>query len=257
MRPNELERLLWEQTEETISADDRGRLEAYLAANPAAERQHRNVKAFAELLGSVGHVEAPPDLPARIEAAVATRPRPRPRFSWSAVVSEMLAPQWRVRIAWAVVGLVVGMTATALMVADFGRTSRDDISRYYGAMASLERAGAAPLSVELPDALGTLGLSARDGALLVDLEVTRPVAGGVSFEVAGGGLAVASFKASASASCRVDAGAGSVVATVDGAGHVTARIALPAQAGVVIIRVAAGGKAIVERGLDVSKVSTQ
>ncbi len=257
MKPDELERLLWEQTEGTITADERARLDAYLASDPTAERQRREVKAVAELLSSVGEIAAPPALQVRIETAVAARPRPRRRFSWSATLSEVLAPQWRVRIAWAVVGLVVGMTATALMVADFGHTSREDISRFYGTMASLKEAGEPPLSVELPDSLGMLALSARDGVLLVELEVARPVAGGVAVEVVGGGLTVVTFETGASAAGRVEAGPGSVVATVAGVGHVTAKIGFPSQAGTLAVRVAMAGKTIAERGLDVSKVTGQ
>jgi hypothetical protein len=255
MKPDTLERLLWEQAEGTISAEDRSRLDAELASDPTAERQRRGVKAVAELLTSVGEVTPPPSLHARIETALAARPRPRPRFSFTAMINEVLVPQWRVRIAWAVVGLVVGMTATALIVADFGHTSREDISRFYGSMATLDTAGAAALEVALPDALGTLTLSARDAMLTVDLEVARPVAGGVAVEVAGAGLAVVSFRAGTAAGGRVDASAEAVVATADGAGHLTTKIGLPTRTGVLSVRVAVAGKTVVERGLDVSKVS--
>jgi hypothetical protein len=257
MKSDDLERLLWEQAEGTLAAEDRSRLEAELTANPGAERQRRGVKAVAELLTSVGEVAPPPSLQARIESALAGRARPRPRLSWAAMVSEVMAPQWRVRIAWAVVGLVVGMTATALMVADFGRTSRDDISRFYGTMATLETSGAASLEVALPDSLGTLTLAGREGKLVVDLEVARPVAGGVAVEVAGAGLEVVSFQAGTATAGRVDVSARAVVATAEGAGHFTTKIGLPTPSGVLAVRVAVAGKTVVARSLDVSKVTGQ
>ncbi len=251
MRPDELERLLWEHTEGTISADNRARLDAHLAANPTAEKQRRDVKVIAELLGSVRDIEPPPFLQSRIESAVAARPRPRGRFSWDGTVREMLAPKWRVRIAWAVAGLVVGVTATALMVADLGRTSREDISRFYGAMALPERTVAAALEIELPDALGSFALTPRGRGVVIRLDVTRPVSGGVTVELVAGGLTVESVESSGAAASRVEASGEAIVTALGSAGHVSARIGIPPRAESLTVRVSAAGKQVVERRIEV------
>jgi hypothetical protein len=245
MKQDELERLLWEQAEGSIAADERARLDALLAADPGAEQRRHGVMAVAEMLGSVAEVAPPPGLQGRITAAVAARQRSHPRASWSALVTDVLAPQWRVRIAWAVVGLVVGMTATALMVADFGHATREDISRYYGAMA---RPGAADGTVTpLPGGLGTISAGLAGGALALDLDVSREVGGGVRIEVAGGDLAVESF--SGTSASRVEVAPEAVAATLEEPGHLSVGIRVPQAAGAITVRIFADGKQILERSL--------
>jgi hypothetical protein len=244
VRPDELERLLWEQTEGTLSAADHARLDAYLAAEPTAERQRRDVKLIAGLLATVKEVDPPPALQKSIQTAILARPRPRPRLSLAGALQEMLAPKWRVRIAWAVVGMVAGVTATALIVADFGTTSRDDVARYYGSMAP--PTSGAPITLELPGSLGAVTLQSEDGAVAVDLAVTRPIDGGVAVELSGAGLAVASCEGSGATS-RVEASADGVLAELAGAGRLRMRTSLAPQTGSIVVRVSMAGRQIAER----------
>jgi hypothetical protein len=252
MRPDELERLLWEQTEGTLSAADRARLEAYLAAEPTAERQRRDVKLIAGLLATVKEVDPPPALQTSIQIAILSRSRPRPRLALAVALQEMLAPKWRVRIAWAVVGLVVGVTATALIFADFGYTSRDDVSRYYGSMVPPASAGS--FTLDLPHSLGALTLQSETGALDVDLAVTRQVDDGVAVELSGAGLAVASCEGSGAAS-YLEVSADAVMARLDGAGRMRIRINLSPGTGDVVARVSVAGRKLAERRLGPRKAS--
>ena len=102
MKPDELDRLLWDEVDEALDVAARERLEAALAAEPAGERRRQEVAECASLLAAVEAVPTPPGLRARIDRAIAARPTvlPRPPCGvWAGV----LAPRHRMHLAWAAV----------------------------------------------------------------------------------------------------------------------------------------------------------
>jgi hypothetical protein len=186
MKPDELDRLLWDDADGALDVAERERLEAALAAEPAGKRRRREVAECASLLAAVEAVPPPPDLRARIDRAIAARPSHRPRPAWRGVWDGVLAPRHRMHLAWAAV--LVGAIAAVLLLADGARLHDAGDSRFAGALLPEVVPFAGPETVDLADALGALTLSMRDGSLLCQLRLDRPADGGVRLTVTGGGV---------------------------------------------------------------------
>jgi hypothetical protein len=79
-----LERLLWQRADGELSAQDRDRLEALLAEEPAARATERELAEVADLLARVEEQEAPTELRWRVMSSIGTASAPAPRVSWGA-----------------------------------------------------------------------------------------------------------------------------------------------------------------------------
>jgi hypothetical protein len=80
---------------------------------------------------------------------------------------------------------------------------------------------AGPETSELPDGLGALTLSMRDGSLVCQLRLDRAAAGSVRVTVAGDGVTVAELAASGVTAVPIPAARDAVGAVVTGTGSLT------------------------------------
>jgi hypothetical protein len=252
MRADEVERLLWEQAEGAISAADRERLAVALAADPRAARQRRDITACAELLAAVTDVPAPPALQASIERAIAARPYPRPRAAWREALAGLMVPQRRARLAWATAGVLLAVVTTALLVTDLGRAPGRGDERFYGALVPGRSTLSGAETALLPDGLGSLTLSARDGSLLCQLRLDRIVEGGVTLDVTGSGVTVGGFEADGVAASQIAAAPDAVGVASEGVGSVSLAVRAAATPQDVTVRVVAAGRTVFERKVGIT-----
>ena len=252
MRPDELDRLLWEQSEGAISAADRERLAVALAADPEADRQRRGVEACVELLAAVPEVPVPPALRPGIDRALAGREHPRVRVAQPSILERLLAPPQRPRLAWAAAGILFAVATTALLVTNSGPVAGGGDERFYGALVAGPVAPSGAETVLLPEGLGSLTLSGRDGALLCQLRLARAVEGGVSLDVTGSGVTVHGFESDGVAASQIASAANAVGVAIRGTGSATlvVRIAAPPQD--VTVRITAAGRAVFERAVGIT-----
>jgi hypothetical protein len=249
MRPDELERLLWDDAEGALDAAGRERLQQALDAVPEGELRRQQVADFAALLGAVNAVAPPPELRARIDRALAARPQPRPRPTWRDALAAALAPRRRALLAAA--ATVAVAVAAVLLLADAGRLPGAGDSRYAGALVPATAAPAEPETAVLPGGLGALALSVRDGALVCQLRLDRAAAGGVRLIVTGEGVTATALATDGVSAAPIPAGHDAVGAAVTGVGSLTlaARPARPPQA--LEVRVDVDGKQVLARRIEI------
>ena len=241
MNRDELDRALWELLDGELDDGARAALEARLAADPLARERLRQLEAMAGLLSGVERLDPPAELPAAIARAVARRPPGRPPLAAArAWIHELLAPRWRVRLAWACAGLAVGI-AVALLHPALRSAATDDVSRYYGAMVRPE-AAARPL-LELPEGRGRLTFD-RAGALL-GVSLGGPAAAEAStLEIAGPGLALRSVVERGEGARRVAVSERGVVVEWRGGGSLELAIEVPRSTSRLALRLVAGARQI-------------
>jgi hypothetical protein len=256
MRPEELDRLLWQDVEGELTAADRARLAAVLAADPDAARRRREVAACADLLAAVEEVPAPPALQASIERAVAARPHPRRRAAWREALAALFAPQRRTRLAWATAGVLVGVVATLLLLnGDPGRAPGGGDERFYGALVAGTAAPARPGTAALPDGLGSITLSVREGTLLCQLRLDRVVPGGVTLDVTGVGVTVGGFEADGVGASQIASAPDAVGVRVEGVGAASLTVRVGESPQDVTVRVVSAGGTVFERKVDITAAS--
>ena len=245
MKPDELDRLLWDDVEGALDAAGRERLKAALAAEPAGERLRREVAECASLLAAVEAVPPPPDLHARIDRAIAAHPSHRPRPAWRSVWAGVLAPRHRMHLAWAAV--LVGAIAAALFVADGGRSQGAGNSRFAGALVPGLAPFAGPETADLADGLGALTLSVRDGSLLCQLRLDRPVDGGVRLTVTGGGVTPGAVETIGVTVTAIEPVPDTVGVEAVGVGSASLAVRVARKPLELAVRVEAGGRTVFAR----------
>ncbi|MBI4916307.1 MAG: hypothetical protein HY825_10710 [Acidobacteria bacterium] len=255
MTRREIDRLLWDLVDGSISAADRARVEARLAGDAAAREQLAEIRSLSERLASVEELPVPEALPAGVERALAGRPAP-PRSSrvWAPWLDELFTPRWRVRLAWSAVGLAVGVACGVLLLSDIGLQGDEDVARFYGSVGQASSRDQAGLALELSDRAGRLTLR-RDGqALLLDLEVTGRSPAPVVLEIEGSGLAVEGLLAGGRASVEVDRGASRIAMAVEPASRSELRVTASGDQATVTLRVTAGEGRLLERTLRLDEI---
>jgi hypothetical protein len=142
MTNDDLERLVWDRVDGTISSEDEIRLERLLAADASARTRCGELEQMAGGLASIGSVTPPAELRPRIERALAGT---SPRWRRSAAPVRM----WRARFAYLAAGILLGLVAARLLLP----SAEVDRRLAAGAMTfpdsaltlSLERAGQAAI----------------------------------------------------------------------------------------------------------------
>lgn len=249
MNAAQLERLVWEQIDGTLSTEDRTRLEAFLASHPEAEAVRRQIVATADLLGAVAPVPPPPALPDDIARLLAARPAPRARRAfWRELGHEVLAPRWRARLAWATVGVCAGVALTVLLVADFGRSGEGDVSRFYGAM-HVQPQG---LAIELPESLGRVVLQRRGTSLIVAVSAERQPAQALTLDLEGPGMALGTYRADTRAASAVTVRPDRVTVLTNGSGDLLLELLAPPSR--VALRLRLGQAVVFERDIGLDQV---
>jgi len=249
MRTDELERLLWLDAEGELAAEERARLAALLAAHPAGERRRRDVAAFAELLAGVEDVPPPSGLAARIERAIAARPRPRPRAPWRGSLVRLLVRPHRAPLAWAAAGVLVAAAAVLLLATDPRRSPHGD-GRFVGALGAAPGEPAAGAEEALPDGLGSIALTGGQGALVCRLRVDRAIPGGLTVVASGAGVTMRALGGEGAATRVLPAAPDRAGCAVEGPGLVELEVRAPAGADAVVVRVAAAGATVFVRRVD-------
>ena len=246
MKPDELDRLLWDEVDEALDVAARERLEAALAAEPAGKRRRQEVAECASLLAAVEAVPTPPGLRARIDRAIAARPTALPRPAWRGVWAGVLAPRHRMHLAWAAV--LVGAIAAALFLADGGRSQGAGNSRFAGALLPGAVPFMGPETTELADGLGALTLSVRDGSLLCQLRLDRSVDGGVRLTVRGGGVTAGEVETAGVSVTRIEPAPDTVGIAAVGVGSASLVVRIARAPQDLAVRVdAAGGMVFARR----------
>jgi hypothetical protein len=180
-------------------------------------------------------------------------PRPASRV-WAPWLDELFTPRWRVRLAWATVGLAVGIAAGIVAVSGLRKPLAEDVSKYYGAMAHGRGAVGQGLRLALADASGALAVQ-RDGRILmIELAVDRPEAAPVVLALIGTELKLEGLQAGAQASVEVDSEGHRVTLTANPVGRSLLRVATPGEVAVVGLRVSAGERVLLEREIRVGEV---
>lgn len=246
MSAADLERLLWDLADGTIGAEDRARLEAHLARHPEDRAQLDRIRALGDLFASIPEIEPPPALRRGIERALASRALPREEpASWTAVLRELVAPRWPVRLAWAAVGLVLGAGVILLMLSDLGRVAGRDETKFYGAMHEPTKdAGAAGLALEVPPSLGRLTVWRQNGELTFDLAV-RDAPRGAMLELAGDGMALVSFGEVGVSVSTLRMASGRLTVIVEEGGRI--KVSVGSGGGPVRARLSSGGTTVLDR----------
>ena len=250
MSRRETDRLLWELIDGSLTPDDRDRLEASLAADADARARLAEMRSLARMLDSVEEVPVPETLPAAVERALAASragtDRPAPWWLW---LGELFAPRWRVRLAWAAVGLALGVGLGILAVADLRRSSAEDPSRYYGAMSQ-----AGGLRLALIDGSATLVLSREGPTLQIDVVVDRRDNPPLDLEVLGNDLILQDLQSNGKASMRVGPEGGRVVVRIEAASRATLHVRAAGEGAVVGLRASVGESVLLERRIRLDEV---
>jgi len=251
MSHDELERLLWEESDGTISGADRAALEELLERNDLAAHERHRVQACRDLLDSAGDVAPPPDLEAAIGRAIASLERPRRRPGGVIGFVQSLQPSRGVLVGLAAAAAVAGATILALVLADAGRLRPGDTGKLYGAagVTSGERGE----TVTLAEALGTLTITPGPSSLTCRLETVASIAGGVTLRVIGAGLAIERVEGDSADAAEVVQALDAVNVTFPEGGAVTVTVRVPESATSVTVRVVAAGKPLAERTVVVTK----
>lgn len=250
MKPDELDRLLWDDVDGELDVAERERLEMALAAEPAGKRRRREVAECASLLAAVKAVPPPPGLRARIDRAIAARPSHRPRSAWRGVWDGVLAPRHRMHLAWAAV--LVGAIAAVLFLADGGRSQGAGNSRFAGALVPGLAPFAGPETADLADGLGALTLSVRDGSLLCQLRLDRPVDGGVRLTVTGSGVTPGEIETAGVTVTSIEPVPDTVGVEAAGVGSASLGVRLARAPQELAVRVDAAGRTVFARRVGIA-----
>lgn len=255
MSQRELDRLLWELVDGTIDAAGRERLETHLAADADARERLAQIRTLTGLLDSVEELQPPEALKAAIDRALARRKvaHGRPRTSWT-WLGELFAPRWRVRLAWAIAGLAVGVAAGIILFSELARTAGDDVSRFYGAMTRDSQAERAGLAVELPGSLGTLTLRRHGQALLVSAAPRGEVGWDAVLELTGEGLTLQGLQSSGGTASALEVSSKRIAVRFVAATVAEVRVFVPASDTHVRVRLSIGERELVNRVFSVGDV---
>jgi hypothetical protein len=248
-RRREVDRLLWELVDGTIAPDDRARLEGRLSIEPDDRARLAEMRALAQMLDSVEELPAPETLPAAVERALAaSRAAVRSAPQWPRL-RELFAPRWRVRLAWATVGLALGIGLGILAVADLRRSAVQDVSHYYGAMTH-------DRGLRLAPADGSAGLTlSRDGsALRIGVSVDRAGGMPLTLEILGNNMTFKDLQSDGRASVEVGADGERIVVTLEPASRSTLLIGTAGEDAVLVFRATADKGVLLDREVRVIDV---
>lgn len=169
-----------------ISPRERGWLEKRLAADPEARQEAQRIETLSAMLEQLPEREPPPELPARIDSALAESAVRYPvQEDDVGLFSSILAVGWVPRLAYLAAGLVLGAFLYHAAHDRDGAWSSRDMEGVYGTI--LEPAGETEEVhiLSLADEAGRLALRRSDSTLLVELTLRDSRA--VDLTVGGGG----------------------------------------------------------------------
>ena len=244
MSDEELERLLWEQLDGTISPADCDRLQARLDRDREARACQRLIAAIASGLARIPEAEPPPGIRDAVAATTARQLRP-PRRGWGASLLEYLEPRWPVRLAWACVGLALALAALLVPPA-LHRAPSGEVAPYYGSLGPPSpRTG---WEIALPDGHGSLALV--QGATALELRLEGGGNGqGARIEIRAPGLALRSITTRGPGSTSSASGPLGLSVEIDPGGQAMAVIGLPSVSGMASVRLLVGGRVLLDEEL--------
>lgn len=199
-----LRQALWERQDGELPADERRWLEDRLAADPRARREAERVSRLAARLEELPEMEPPPELRARIEAALdraavgssasadtfsagrgdgdeaavhagdrGDRVTPSRERSGSAtspgLLTSIFGGHWRPRLAWLAAGLVLGAVAYHAARSLREPWSPGELEEVYGAILPPVEGTEEVLDLPLSGDAGTLVVAGRKSLLRVEL----------------------------------------------------------------------------------------
>lgn len=109
MTRDDLERLIWERLDGSITAEDAARLDDILATDAGAEKRYVELERLSGGLADLAHVTPPAELRPRIDRALASVAPPGRRRR-AAVGS------WSMRFAYLAAGIMLGLVAARLLI---------------------------------------------------------------------------------------------------------------------------------------------
>jgi hypothetical protein len=171
MTEADLERLFWEEFDGPPSATRLERLEELSHRRPEAKRQLEELRAVAAELESVEEVAPPPELRIAVRRLVADRPAHgqgagAPLLNW---LQQTLAGGWRPRLAYATLGVLVGVFCTYLVIGGPAPMSGTDRSRLSGTLNVDADVQPESLEVALADSAGSLRFDIDGTSLIATL----------------------------------------------------------------------------------------
>ncbi|UCG52825.1 MAG: anti-sigma factor [Candidatus Latescibacterota bacterium] len=179
MIDEKIEELMWLEIDESISANDRETLLAYLNAHPEAREYFDQIREMSALFGGVAEIEPPPELRTRIRTSIEmTSPswvhKDTRQTFWSQIRGVFEPrPAWRMAAA-AVVGMFVGIIGYHI-VSYNGETGKPlDNSQLSGTMTLLrdvDRRGPG-VDIEIPGASGSLTVQQDGSRVISELDVS-------------------------------------------------------------------------------------
>jgi len=244
MNRDQLEGFLWEWIDGEISEADLNRLEAYLAEHPEGREEHRRLLELSELLSSTEPVDVPAEQRGRIDSALATHQVPwrRQEVARGGRVRWCERP-WPLRLAYMAAGFVMGAVVVALLWGGPGSGWIGHEPALRGVMTNrvMDRE---KQRFDLAQNAGWLNVAGGSRLFRVELDLTR--SGKVKLFVEGGkgALRVESLDQGAASPIRVSAADRRVVVELTGPTRVTIGFAADRPAGVLHLRVTAGGETL-------------
>jgi len=245
-----------------LSPQEQDELHACLAADPSLSALRKEMQKLHEALSRVEAVDPPPELRARILAAIrpAMRPavsaaarEPRPRRSiFASIVAEWPSPALFRYAAAAAFGAAV--VAVGLKVSTLDTQTPADTGNLVGTMTSYRAPANTDKSFVLDTAAisGSVGTSIQNGMVVVDfdLSATQPVE--IIADYSRSGLAFSGFAQFEEASASVESGHGRVRFTQQDA-HQYAMFFSPAGegSGAIEFQFLADGELIRQEALEV------
>jgi len=244
----ELDPLLWELLDGTIDADGRAWLESRLAADADAREKLAQIRKLVGLLESVEELEPPETLKTAIDDALAGRriERVQPRGSWT-WLGELFAPRWRVRLAWAIAGLAVGVAGGILLFSELPRATDDDVSRFYGAMTRTPGVLISGQAIDLPDSLGTITVQRHGNALLLTVALARQAPPEATLALDGERLRLEGLSSRGAAVTLLEATAGHLALSCQKGSLAEIRLSMADPGAPLKVRLLAGQKELVNR----------
>jgi len=175
MRPDRLEELLWQRVDGTITPDEQGELETFLAEHPESKDLVREIARLAELLAPPDETAPPPALRGRIDEALAAATPPVhlgriPRT----VRARRWGDRWPPRLLPVAASLVLGVAIGYLLQPS--ATGTIDESLAVGAMGGVSvTPNAAPVIVDLGADTGRIVADRVGSELTVNIGLVRPL----------------------------------------------------------------------------------
>jgi hypothetical protein len=250
MRPERLEKILWERADGTIAPDELVKLEEFLAEHPDSKDLEREIARLAELLAPRDEMAPPAALRVRIDRALAAAKPPVHEVRIPRTVrARRWRDRWPARLLPVAASLVLGVAVGYLMQP--GATGPIDESQAAGAMRATTAATVgAPMIVDLGADTGRVVANRVGSDLIIDIDLVRELDLRLELDAADGEIRLTGIVDSAKSPSEVTLENGRLTVRARGPGTQRIKAVVTGEASRVWFQATANGRVAVERWIE-------